>query len=89
MEEPLVRVVSHLTDHQWQSLSSSSSGTVVLYLPNLCCVMRGFASSVAGVAEAITPSLRHKALSPPIRHPTGCLAEAGGRMHIVIDSIHC
>lgn len=62
---------------------------VVLYPPNLCCVMSGFASSVAGVAEAITPSLRHKAPSPPIRHPTGCLAEAGGRMHIVIDSIHC
>lgn len=66
MVEPLVWAVSHLTDHQWQSLSSFSSGTVVLYLPNLCCVMSGFDSSVAGVAEAITPSLRHKALSP---HP--------------------
>lgn len=63
--------------------------STVLWLPDSPSVINGFAPSSDGAAKAVTPSLRPKPPSLPILHPTGCLAEAGGKMHSVINSIHC
>lgn len=61
----------------------------VLRLPDSHSVINRFVTSADAAAKAIAPSLRCELPSPPILHPTGCLAEAGGTMHSVINSIHC
>lgn len=61
----------------------------VVWLPNPRSKINRFVFLPMEPPKQLPPSLRPEPPSPPILHPTGCLAEAGGRMHSVINSIHC